>query len=152
MRDGFRLLSAAIIAALLAPPTPARADTRFDARMEVTPEEGPLNPVVEKRYSPQFRACQDRASITQDNARCFENEFVRQDVALNRAWKATLNRMPSVDRGPLLAAQRKWIAARDPFCRKDSDGFQEGTIAPVIYVSCRVELTIRRTIWLEQLR
>jgi hypothetical protein len=51
----------------------------------------------------------------------------------------------------LLNAQRKWIAARDPFCKAIADGFKGGTIAPVVYSDCRVEQTIRRTIWLEGL-
>jgi uncharacterized protein YecT (DUF1311 family) len=62
-----------------------------------------------------------------------------------------LNRLPAATHAGLLAAQRKWLAARDPFCIADVEGFGSGTIAPVAYVDCRVELTIRRTMWLEQL-
>jgi uncharacterized protein YecT (DUF1311 family) len=124
----------------------------FEYHMEATPEEGQVDPVIQKRYSAQWAACQERARVTYEHATCFEAEFVRQDAALNQAWKSTLKRMPSAMHGPLLTAQRKWVAARDPFCRADSDGFKGGTIAPIVYVDCRVELTIRRTIWLEQLR
>jgi hypothetical protein len=44
------------------------------------------------------------------------------------------------------------VADRDPFCGKDADGFAEGTIGGIVYLDCRVELTIRRTMWLERLR
>ena len=130
-------------------PTDAQRSDPFEYKLEVTPEEGPVDPAIEGRYTKEFDDCQKRAQITQENAACLEAEFIRQDAALNKAWKAALGRLPAATHTPLLTAQRKWIAARDPFCRADADG--GGTIAPVVYVDCRVELTIRRTIWLEHL-
>ena len=127
----------------------AQKSDPFEYKLEMTPEEGPVDKAVESRYTKLFADCQEKAQITEENAACFEAEFIRQDAALNQAWKATLGRLPDAMHKPLLAAQRKWIAARDPFCRADSDG--GGTIAPVEYSNCRVELTIRRTIWLENL-
>ena len=132
------------------PPADAQTSDPFEYKLEVTPEEGPVDPAIDGRFTKQFADCQERAQITQENAACLEAEFVRQDAALNKAWKDALGRLPAATHKPLLTAQRKWIAARDPFCRADSDG--PGTIAPVEYSSCRVELTIRRTIWLENLR
>ena len=130
------------------PPADAYTTDPFEYKLEVTPEEGPVDNAVESRYTTLFDDCQQRAQITRENAAYLEAEFIRQDAALNTAWKAALGRLPAATHKPLLAAQRKWIAARDPFCRADADG---GTIAPVEYSSCRVELTIRRTIWLEHL-
>jgi uncharacterized protein YecT (DUF1311 family) len=147
-----RLLCVASFAMLPAVQSYAQPVHPFEYKLEVTPEEGPLDPLVERRYTPKFAECQNRAQITSDNAACFEAEFRRQDARLNQAWGATLARLPTTVHGSLLTAQRQWIAERDPFCRKDSDGFAGGTIAPVVYVSCRVELTIRRTMWLESLR
>ena len=140
-----------MVAALVIP-TVARATGSFDYKMQVTPEEGPLNPKVESRYTAAFSQCQKRVQVTSENAACFEAELQRQDAQLNKAWRSTLPRFSPEMRRSLLEAQRKWIRERDPFCMKNSDGFSGGTIAPVVYVSCRVELTIRRTIWLEQLR
>ena len=151
-RRWFGLLWVASFAMLPAVQSHARPVHPFESKLEVTPEEGPLDPLVEKRYTPQFAKCQNHAQITSDIAACFEAEFRRQDARLNQAWKATLARLPTTVHASLLAAQRRWVAERDPFCRNDSDGFAGGTIAPVVYVSCRVELTIRRTIWLENLR
>jgi uncharacterized protein YecT (DUF1311 family) len=124
----------------------------FAYTMEVTPEEGPLDPAIERRYTPQFQACQERATVTSENANCFEAEFARQDAVLNRIWRTTLARLPANQHQPLRAAQRKWITARDRFCKSDVEGFDNGTIAPVAYSDCRVELTIRRTMWLERLK
>ena len=89
---------------------------------EFEAEEGPVAPAIERRYTKEFDDCQERAQITQENAACLEAEFIRQDAALNKAWKAALGRLPAATHTPLLTAQRKWIAARDPFCRADADG------------------------------
>lgn len=130
----------------------AEPEAPFAYKMYVTPEEGPVDPVVDRRYSAAFAACNDRAQVTQQTAQCFEDEFDRQDANLNAAWKAALGRVPRTSHPALIAAQRRWISTRDPFCKTESDGYAGGSIVPVIYSSCRVELTIRRTIWLENLR
>jgi uncharacterized protein YecT (DUF1311 family) len=139
-------------AASLGAPTQAEPGDPFAYRMEVTPEDGTVNPQIDRRYTAAFTACQAHANGSSANAQCFVAEFDRQDAALNRTWKATLGRLPSATHQPLKEAQRKWIAARDPFCKARSDDFSGGTIAPIIYVNCRVELTIRRSMWLERLR
>ena len=130
----------------------AQAAAPFADKMYVTPEEGPVDPVVEGRYTKAFAACQAKAQITRETAQCFEDEFDRQDAHLHEAWKAALLRAPRTSHPALIAAQRRWISKRDPFCKTRSDDYAGGSIVPVIYSSCRVELTIRRTIWLENLR
>jgi hypothetical protein len=37
------------------------------------------------------------------------------------------------------------------FCKSKAAEFSGGTIAPVVYLDCRVEQTIRRTMWLSAL-
>lgn len=143
------MLSAALAAAA---PVHAAPKAPFVYRLQVTPESGSVPPAVQHRYTAALADCQQHAESTPENAQCFVAEFARQDAVLNRTWKTTLARVPADEHAPLIAAQRKWVAARDPFCTAQSDQFSGGTIAPVIYVDCRVELTIRRTIWLEQLR
>jgi len=145
-------LSAVALMTLLGASPRAFAANPFDYKLEVTPEEGPIDPAIDERYTPEWAGCQKRARTTSDNAACFEAEFRRQDSQLNKTWRATLKRLPSTLHKSLLMVQRQWVADRDPFCRKDADGFAGGTIEPVIYVDCLVELTIRRTIWLEHLR
>jgi uncharacterized protein YecT (DUF1311 family) len=147
---GAALLVVATLCAGL--PGHARAASRFDYKMAVTPEEGPVDPKIDGRYTASLRACQKRAKVTSQNADCFEAEFRRQDAKLNETWRTTLPRFAAASRQSLLAAQRKWVKERDPFCMKDADGFSGGTIVPVAYSYCRVELTIRRAIWLEELR
>lgn len=140
----------AAVAALLSFGSPVLAQP-YAYRLQVTPEEGQVDRAIERRYTPQFNACQRRAVTTRDTSQCFAAEFTRQDDALNGAWRGTYARAAIARKPALLAAQRKWIADRNPFCRHEADGYSGGTIMPVIYVSCRVELTIRRAMWLERL-
>lgn len=146
------LISAAAAVWSFGTPLKAGAANRFNYKLEVTPEEEHVDPSIDRRYTAAFAGCQNRAQTTSENATCFEAEFQRQDAKLNATWRTTLRRLPPGERPLLVQAQREWVAERDPFCMKDADGFSGGTIAPVVYVGCRVELTIRRMIWLEQLR
>jgi uncharacterized protein YecT (DUF1311 family) len=146
-----RLLAAACVALLIGMPVHAHKVEPFVYRFVTTPEEGPSDPAVRKRHTAQFWACQERAVSTQAHGACFAAESARQDQVLNRTWRRALASVAPKLRGRLVAAQRKWIAKRDPFCRPEADKFREGTIAPLIYIDCRIEQTIRRTMWLEQL-
>jgi uncharacterized protein YecT (DUF1311 family) len=143
---------AASFCLLFGMPVAAKRPDPFAYRLVMTPEEGPIDRVINGHFTAIFTACQERAVSTQANEACFADEFSRQDVLLNHAWQAAVVRTAARFHKRLLSAQRKWVAQRDPFCRSKADQFRGGTIAPVIYLDCRVEQTIRRTIWLEKLR
>ena len=137
---------------LAATPVHAEKNDPFSYTLKMTPEEGPLDPAIEGRYTRHWKACQKNASITRQNAACYKAEFARQDAVLNRSWKAALARVRPGAHHPLILAQHKWIAARDPFCKAVADSFDGGSITPIAYLDCEVEQTIRRAIWLENLR
>lgn len=147
----WKALAKASVGLLATMPIDATPSGRFPYKFEMTPKEGQADPAVEKRYSAAFDTCQKRAVTTFANSECFTDEFARQDATLNRTWRATLVGLDSKMRSELLAAQRRWVADRDPFCRAKAAEFGGRTIAPVIYANCRVDQTIRRTIWLEEL-
>jgi uncharacterized protein YecT (DUF1311 family) len=123
----------------------------FAYEFVMTPEEGPVDAAVERRYTASFNRCQKGAVTTAANVACFHDEFSRQDLTLNRVWRTAFARMPANSRGRLRAAQRQWVSQRDPFCKSKAAEFSGGTIAPVVYLDCRVEQTIRRTMWLSAL-
>jgi len=150
-RGRIKALVPAVIAALWAVPAAAAGDP-FAYRLEVTPEEGPLVPAVEARYTRAYRECGDKGVTTSDAAECLESEFARQDKVLNATRKATFARITGPRHQALLSAQRRWVAQREPFCEKLVNEFTGGTIVPVIWSSCRTELTIRRIMWLETLK
>ena len=128
------LVAPACVGLLVATPVQAQRADRFAHAFVSEPVEGPRNPAVEKRYTAQFKLCQDKAVSTRAIEACFAAEFARQDKELNRIWRMTLPRFEGSSRAQLLAAQRTWAARRDPFCRSEADGFSGGTIAPVAYV------------------
>lgn len=123
----------------------------FAYTLEITPIEGPVVSAIEARYTRAVAACKERAQVTSETAQCYVAEFPRQDAALNREWAKTLARLPVPQRSALRAAQRAWVSQRDPFCDGVYKSFEGGTFAPIAYADCRVELTIRRTMWLEKL-
>jgi uncharacterized protein YecT (DUF1311 family) len=142
---------ASLLTALLLAPAGAAQAALPPYRMVMTPEEGPVDRTVEARYTAAFHACQDRSVTTDDNAHCYLDESDRQDGRLNATWRTVFAATPPAQREALRAAQRRWIAARDPFCWKVADEFSGGTIMPVIYHNCQAEQAIRRTMWLEGL-
>lgn len=125
---------------------------QFAYTFVTTPEEGPRDLLVEKRLTREFWTCQEHAVSTQENEACFTRELARQNRTLDWTWHTTLARIARPSHEKLLVAQRRWEAQRDTFCMSQSEAFHEGTIAPVVYMDCRVEQTIRRTMWLERLR
>lgn len=149
MRNPARVVSAIAGMILAIPAASAQAD-EFAYTLHMTPEEGPVDPAIQRRFTPQWKACQNAATPPSGNARCYQAEFARQDASLNRAWAAALHRVPSPRHRALLMAQRRWIAQRDPFCANHVNGMF-GSLESVAYLDCRVELTIRRTMWLEHL-
>lgn len=128
----------------------APAADDFAYRWEKTPEEGPVDPAIARRYSQRFRTCIHAQGATADLLPCYEQEFRRQDAMLQRAWPVAMHRLATSRRPALRAAERQWIARRDPFCERFIGGLR-GSLVSVAYLDCRIELTVRRTIWLEQL-
>ncbi|MDF8333299.1 DUF1311 domain-containing protein [Novosphingobium sp. HBC54] len=140
------------LSAVLSVPAYASAPDQFAYKFVTTPEEGPVDANIESHYTIAFRNCQKAAVATSANIRCFQDEFARQDQTLNRVWQNVLGRFSPNNRGRLRSAQRRWANYRDPFCKSKAAEFDNGTIAPVVYLDCRVEQTIRRAIWLSALR
>ena len=118
--------------------------------MTKTPEEGPVDPAVASRYSQGWRDCTSGNASSTNLIPCYEHEYAQQDESLNRAWGKAVRRVRESRRSDLIEAERRWIAARDPFCRNFTGGLN-GSLVSIAYLDCRIELTIRRTMWLEQL-
>ena len=110
-------------------------------------------PAIDARYSAAYRACQnDPASTTYSLNMCQNAEMKRQDQAINLQWPQAMARVGKTRAPALRQAERKWIAAREAYCKGWADDYRGGTIAGVIYGGCYIDETIRRTIWLEHLR
>lgn len=103
-------------------------------------------------YTAAFNRCQKEALARPSIIACINDEVVRQDTALNAAWRSASVRVGPRMRGRLEAAQRRWPSERDRFCKSHAQSYRGGTLQPVIYLSCGLEQRIRRTIWLSALR
>ncbi len=79
------------------------------------------------------------------------DDFKVEDDRLNRAYREILLRLSDSpdDKSRLQAAQRAWIAFRDAECAFATDGSKDGSIYPLLLLSCRSNLTKSRTMQLE---
>lgn len=108
----------------------------------------------ETGLSKQYTACMDKAgSTTFGMIECINTETQRQDVQLNKAYKAYKALMAELApprRTQLQEAQRAWIKYRDANCAfyYDLDG---GTLARVNANACMMTATADRARELERL-
>ena len=100
-----------------------------------------------------YRGCQhDPHATTYSLDMCDQAEMKQQDDALNRQWTKTIIHLSPTRIAALRAAERAWIKGRAAHCDAASNQYAGGTIMPLVYGSCYIDETIRRTIWLEKLR
>ncbi len=108
---------------------------------------------VERRYTPAYDACMTHGDagqgVTVAMRDCNDAELVRQDSALNVAYRQAMARRAPAQQAELRKQERLWIAHRDKICAPEVDG---GTAALLNSDGCYLDETIRRTIWLEKLR
>ena len=110
-------------------------------------------PGIDAGQSSAYRACRNDPQVTTYSLEmCQITEMKLQDSALNLQWATTLARLGPDRVSILRAAERNWIKARNAHCNRKADEYAGGTMAPVLYGSCMIDETIRRTIWLEKLR
>ena len=103
---------------------------------------------VEARETAAYKACLDKAMATPDMTGCMAAEYEVQDKALNAAYARAMEGLNARQKDKLKTAQRAWIAWRDANCRSLQDQ-DWGTLSMVTAASCRVRMTIERTIELE---
>lgn len=112
----------------------------------------PTDP-VEAAYSSEFNRCletDDAAKgVTAAMVACTLNERARQDVLLNRTYRAAMARRSASDRASLRRDERAWIARRDATCSK---AYEEtgGTIDRILGATCLLHETTERRLWLER--
>jgi uncharacterized protein YecT (DUF1311 family) len=77
---------------------------------------------------------------------CAGQELRIADAALNASYSAILQRLKqnAGARNKLLTAERAWMAFRDAECAFVTSGVDGGSIAPMVGLDCRANLTRRR--------
>lgn len=100
--------------------------------------------------------CSDPGQLTQRGMNyCATEEFNAADQDLNAAWKSVFSEIKSRDAqqgmedrmgwpDAVLKAQRIWIDFRDAHCGSAGFAYRGGSIEPLIYQTCRTQLTRQR--------
>lgn len=99
--------------------------------------------------SKQYAACMDKSGgVTVAMIECITAEHQRQDVRLNKAYKALMADLNPERKKQLQAVQRAWLKFRDGNCSfyDDPDG---GTLARVSANNCMMTSTASRARELE---
>lgn len=84
------------------------------------------------------------AGVDASIADCSEAEIARQDKLLNTAYKELIGRSDADSKAALQKAERAWIAFRDAQCDYEYKQEGGGTLARVLFSSCRLNFTIER--------
>ena len=103
----------------------------------------------DSKLSKQFNACMDKSGgVTMDMIECIGSETQRQDVRLNKAYKAVMANQTPERKKQLQETQRIWIKFRDANCGfyYDPDG---GSMARVSANDCMMTTTANRAKELE---
>lgn len=105
---------------------------------------------VQKQYSPEYARClrigEAAKGVSVAMAACVNAEYAKQDQRLNAAYAAAMAKRSPRAREALRVEQRAWIKRRDASCE---EGLSGGTIDMVERPSCRMEMTVIRTLELE---
>lgn len=102
-------------------------------------------------FSKQFTACMDKSGgVTQDIVECIGAETQRQDLRLNKSYRALMVTLSPERKKQLQETQRAWIKFRDSNCNFyfDPDG---GSIARISANDCVMTMTANRAKELENL-
>ena len=131
------------------PQAPVRAvSTSARDLIAATPQQA-SNARIQATYTPAYRSCLDRASSTSAMLACMDDELKTQDDRLNRAYVQVMRRLPEPENAQLRQVQRNWIRTRDQRCA--AAGASGGTIDALNRMTCHVEMTISRTLEIEEI-
>lgn len=106
----------------------------------------------ETGLSKPYATCMDKSGgVTMDMIECITAENQRQDIQLNKAYKALMAELSPPRKKQLQEAQRAWIRYRDTNCDfyYDPDG---GTLARVNANACMMTATADRSRELESFK
>ncbi|MCD9126925.1 lysozyme inhibitor LprI family protein [Luteimonas fraxinea] len=99
-----------------------------------------------------FTRCMDAAEgVTVDMLNCIDAETSLQDARLNSEYRRTLAAITTRQQARLRTAQRLWVQYRDANCAFLADP-EGGTLATVMSVDCRRQMTTERASELARLR
>jgi len=123
------------------------------ALLSTTPANAQTDEEVAARLTAEVHSCEKSPENggTLEQAFCYKDEAVRQDKKLNKTWISLMGRVTTTRQVVLRRSERRWIKERDGDCHKAASDYINSTYAYMFNV-CVVDETIRRTMWLEQVK
>ena len=102
-------------------------------------------------YSERYQSCSVKAegSYTYILA-CQGKELAVQDARLNEAYSTIMRRLAPAERSILRTSERHWLRLKDKKCALPRD--KSGLSGLVDSRECRLDETLRRTLWLKRYR
>lgn len=129
------------IVAVMAATCPAHAQTRAK---------------IEAAYTPDFDRCMKSGDaargVTAGILDCNGAENRRQDARLNQMYKTVMARLNPAQKAVLRRSELDWIRRRDGQCQDAAGEEGGGSAAGIIYSSCVLDETVKRTLWLKTYR
>ncbi len=120
------------------------------------PAAAQTRPQIDAAYSPEFDHCMKSGDaargVTVGIMDCTGAENILQDARLNQTYRDAMARRDARGKTALRAVQRDWIKRRDATCRNAADAAGGGSASGIVYSSCFLDETIRRTLWLKNRR
>ena len=92
------------------------------------------------------------ASTTYDMNNCAGDELSKQDGRLNQAYVMVMRSLPEAKKTNLRTLQRTWIKQRDAKCERERNQYGGGSMSTGAFLSCQIDETIKRVIYLENYR
>ncbi len=112
--------------------------------------------VQKPRYSAAYIECNNTGAAAQGVQlamnQCASDEYERQDAQLNQIYTRVMNGQNDGGKAKLRTLQRGWIKTRDRKCAAEKKEYDGGSMAPLVYLSCMTDETLRRIVRLEKYR
>lgn len=80
----------------------------------------------------------------QDMNRCAAKDAGREDALLNKNYKELVAKLDGKQKEQLKNVQLAWIKFRDLQCHFESDGYEGGSMQPLVHSSCLYKQTKQR--------
>lgn len=82
---------------------------------------------------------------TQTEMNSNASEYYKEaDKKMTILYKEIMSSLPKEDKQLLLEAQRNWVKFKESHCKTVEHGFKGGSLQPLVYYSCLLELTEER--------
>ncbi len=92
----------------------------------------------------RYQACLDKATTTVAMLDCNDAEYRRVSAELKRVYAQLFKKLTPARRKLLAKAEQRWLAFRTSECAFSASVASGGTLEPVIYGGCLIDLTGKR--------